>query len=165
MTPPPDAIDALNDRELAESALVSLDEAATRSEVVTRELIDLWRALGDRPFKWYIANTTGEALIRNSYSHPRNHIAEHFIERGDRPRGARLYEKTAAELRKAEAPGHTLGGALYNVARVRVAEGRHVEALALLEEAMPMRADLANLAAKDPDLAALRDDRRFQSLI
>lgn len=165
VTPPPEAIDEFNERELAEGAGVSLDEASKRSEAVALELLGLWRDIGDRPFKWYIANTTGEALIRNSYSHPRNHLAEHFIERGDRPRGSRLYEETAAELRKAEAPGHTLGAALYNVACVRVAEGRREEALALLEEAMPMRDDLRVLAANDRDLAALKDDPRFRSLL
>jgi hypothetical protein len=47
--------------------------------------------------------------------HPRNHLAEHYPERGDRTRGLEIYEETAGELRKADAPGHILGGAIYHV--------------------------------------------------
>ncbi len=121
--------------------------------------------MGDRPFKWYWANTTGEALIRISYFHPRNHLAEHFVEGGDRARGYRLYEESAAELRQASAPPHTLGPALYKLACARVAEGRLHEALSLLDEALPMRADIHASAADDPDLAALKDEPRFRAML
>jgi len=103
--------------------------------------MDMWKAMGDRPFTWYVARRTGEALIRNSYAHLRNHLAEHFIERGDRASGYRIYEESAIELRKGEAPGHILGPALYNVACARAGQGRADEALRLLEEALPMLAD------------------------
>jgi hypothetical protein len=162
---PPEDVDTFNAAELARGAGVSLGNAAEQSDVALTELIDLWKTMGDRPFTWYIARTTGEALIRNSYSHPRNHIAEHFIERGDPNPGYQLYEETAAELRKAGAPGHTLGGALFNLAGARVGQGRRHDALRLLEEAMPMRDDLRALAATDPDLEPLRDDPRFKAMV
>jgi len=162
---PPTEVDAFNAAELARSAGISLDTAASRADALLSDLIDLWATLGDRPFAWYVANTTGEALVRNSYFHPRNHLAEHYLERGDRSRGAEIYEETAGRLRRAEAPGHTLGPALYNLACARVAEGRVQEALDLLTDALPMRPDLASLAAKDPDLASLKSDPRFQAMI
>jgi tetratricopeptide (TPR) repeat protein len=68
-------------------------------------------------------------------------------------------------MRRAEAPAHLLGAALYNLAGVRTAQGRPEEALALLEEALPMRPDLNVGAATDPDLAPLRDSPRFHTLI
>src|SRR5436189_55507 len=104
-------------------------------------------------------------LIRNSYARPRNHLAEHFIERGDRASGYRIYEESAIELRKGEAPGHILGPALYNVACARAGQGRADEALRLLEEALPMRADIRGAAQEDPDLAPLKDDPRFQAIL
>ena len=165
VAPPPEDVDAFNAAELARGAGVSLGDAAARSDQALTELIDLWTTMGDRPFTWYIARTSGEALIRNSYAHPRNHIAEHFIERGDPDVGHQLYEETAAELRKAGAPGHTLGTAIYNVARARVSQGRHHDGLRLLEEAIPMRDDIRILAATDPDLAPLRDNRQFRTLV
>jgi len=162
---PPNDIDGFNDAALARGAGVSLTDAAASAGGLLEDLIDLWATMGERPFTWYVARTTGEALIRNSYVHPRNHISEHFIERGDPARGYRLYEETAAALRKADAPGHTLGAALYNLACARVAQGRHDEALRLLEEALPMRDDMRATAAKDRDLEPLRAEPRFQALL
>ena len=117
--PPPQDIDAFNAAKLAQDAGVPLADAARRSDQALLALIDMWKAMGDRPFTWYVARTTSEALIRNSYAHPRNYLAEHFIERGDRAGGYRIYEESAIELRKAEAPGHILGPASYNVACAR----------------------------------------------
>jgi hypothetical protein len=158
-------VDAFNAVQLARNAGVRLEEAARRADTLLGDLIDLWATLGDRPFSWYIAKTTGEALVRNSYAHPRNHLAEHFIERGDRARGYQMYEESAVALRQAEAPPMTLGTALYNLACARVSQRRHDEALRLLEEALPMRADIRAGAAGDPDLAPLRSDPRFRRII
>ena len=165
ITPPPQDIDAFNASKLAQDTGVPLAAAATRSDQSLETLIDMWKAIGDRPFAWYFATTNGEALIRNSYAHPRIHLAEHFIERGDQARGYQIYEESAAELRKAEAPGHILGPALYNLACARVGQGRLDEALRLLEEALPMRADIRAAAQKDKDLAPLRDDPRFEAMV
>lgn len=158
-------VDAFNAAELARSAGVSLEEAARRADTLLGDLIDLWATLGDRPFSWYIAKTTGEALVRNSYAHPRNHLAEHFIERGEPARGYQIYEESATSLRRAEVPPTTLGTALYNLACARVGQRRHDEALRLLQEALPMRADLRTGAEADARLAPLRIDPRFQRLL
>ena len=105
---PPENIDEFNNSELAQGAQVSLEEAANRADRTMGEVIDLWRTIGDRPFTWFTAKTTGEALIRNSYIHPRNHIREHFVERGARDRGDRISEETVAALRAADAPAHVM---------------------------------------------------------
>ena len=101
---PPADIDAFNAVELAGSAQISLEEAAARAHRLLADLIDLWATLGDRPFKWFTANTTGEALIRNSYVHPRRHLVEHYLERGDQSRGSEIREETLAELHRVDAP-------------------------------------------------------------
>jgi hypothetical protein len=101
---PPADIDAFNAVELARNAGISLEEAATRAGTLLGDLLDLWATLGDRPFSWFTAKTTGEALVRNSYIHPRRHLAEHYLERGDQSRGAELREDTMAELRRVGAP-------------------------------------------------------------
>ena len=101
---PPADIDGVNDAQLARDARISLDEAAAQAETRLADLVDLWATLGDRPFSWFTAKTIGEALVRNSYVHPRRHLAEHYVERGDAERGARLKSETLAELRRVGAP-------------------------------------------------------------
>ena len=155
-------IDALNDAELAQGAGVSLDEAAAAADEELRALIGLAEA--DRPFAWGPATTVAEALIRNSYIHPRNHMAAYLRENGDRPAADRMFEEAATELRALGAPPFSLGAALFNLAAVRVAQGRHDEALGLLEEAAPMRPDLSQAASSDAELAPLKGDPRFQEL-
>lgn len=162
---PPGDIDELNNSEMAGAAGVSLADATARSEALLTSLIVMWETMEDKPFKWYMADTTNEAVIRNSYVHPRIHLAEQFTERGDVARGQAILEETASEMRNAEAPAHILGAALYNLAGVRVAQGRNDDALALLEEALPMRTDLKAAAATDPDLAPLSESERFRSLV
>jgi DinB family protein len=165
VTPPPENVDELNDRELQQGRGVSLRDAAERADATLAELIELYRAVGEKRLKWYIAETTGEALVRHSYFHPRNHIGEHFIERGDRQRGRLIFEETVADLRAAEAPHHTLGPALVNLANVRIGDGQVDVALRLLGEGLPMRPDLRTAVANDPEFAPLKGDSRFQALI
>jgi hypothetical protein len=164
VNPPEGDIDELNDAEMAGADGVSLADAAARSDAALTSLIAMFETMGDRPFNWYTAETTAEALIRNSYIHPRIHLADQYVQRGAVARSRRLLEESASEMRRAEAPGHILGAALYNLAAVRVAQDRVEEALALLEEGLPMRRDLKAVAREDPDLASLRDSTRFRAL-
>jgi hypothetical protein len=101
---PPADIDAANAAQLARDARISLEEAATEAATRLGDLMDLWATSGNRPFAWFSAKTTGEALLRNSYIHPRRHLAEHYLERGDGSRAARLKEETMAELHRVGAP-------------------------------------------------------------
>jgi tetratricopeptide repeat protein len=157
-------IDELNDREMEGAAGVSLADAAARSDAALTSLIAMLETMGDVPFAWYSAATTAEAVVRNSYVHPRIHLAEQLLRRGDVARSQRLLEQSASEMRRADAPGHILGGVLYNLAGVRASQDRIEEALALLEEGLPMRQDLKAVARSDSDLALLRDSSRFRAV-
>ena len=112
---PPADIDAFNAVELANNARISLEAAASQAETLLADLIDLWATLGDRPFAWFTATTTGEALVRNSYIHPRRHLSEHYLERGDQSRGSAIREETLAELHRVGAPPSVLN--VWNVNR------------------------------------------------
>lgn len=101
---PPADIDGTNAAQLARDARISLEQAANEADTRLGDLIDLWATLGNRPFSWFTAKTTGEALLRNSYIHARRHLAEHYAERGDQSRAARIKEETTAELRRIDAP-------------------------------------------------------------
>jgi hypothetical protein len=164
-TAPPESIDEVNDAELASGIGTPLADAAARSKKLLTELIALAGELGDRPFKWFTANTTGEALLRNSYVHPRNHIGEYMKENGDDAAFQRLVEEGASKMRAIGAPVHILGATLYNLAAVRVAQGRTDDALTLLEETLPMRPDARLVAATDHDFEPLRENARFKAVI
>jgi tetratricopeptide (TPR) repeat protein len=163
--PPTGKIDEFNDAELATGSGLSLADAAAESDAAFADLLELWLRLGDRPFSWYMATTTAEALLRNSYSHPRIHLAGYHLDRGDTRRGHEIFEEAAAELRRVEATPHILGAALCNLAGARVAQGRFDEALNLLEEALPMRTDLVPYVGTDADFEKLRDSAGFRTLI
>jgi hypothetical protein len=163
--PPSGDIDEFNDAAMAGAAGVSLADAAARADAALTSIIAMLETRGDEPFKWYTAETSTEAVVRNSYIHPRIHLADQFQERGDVIRRNALLEESASEMRRVEAPGHILGAAVYNVAGIRATQGRIDEALGLLEEAIPMREDLKAGAAADPDLASLRESPRFRALI
>jgi len=161
---PPGNIDELNDAEMVGSAGVALADAAARSDAALTSIIAMWETMGDQPFKWYVAETIGEAILRNSYLHPRVHLADQFLERGEAERSHQLTEETANELREVDAPGRVLGAALYNLAAVRAAQLRNDEALELLEESLAMREDLKPAAASDENFASLQGDSRFRAL-
>jgi len=163
--PPPENIDEVNDAEVASGLGVSLSDISERSDMLLASLIALSEQLGERPFKWFTARTTTEALLRNSYLHPRNHIVEYLNENGDQAGAHRLVEEAVSEMRGVSAPPVALGAALYNLAGVRAKQGRLDEAIDLLKEALPMREDMKAAAPTDPDLAPLRDDARFKEMV
>jgi tetratricopeptide (TPR) repeat protein len=166
-TPPPpiEQQDELNDAEIANGIGTPLSDAAARSDHLFGEIIELFTKVGDQPFQWYRNRTTTEAVLANSYTHPRKHIYEYLRENGDPDHAYELLEDAAVDLRAASAPPIALGAAIYNLACVRCHQGRLDEAIELLGEALPLRPDMKEKALSDSDLAAVHDDPRFQELV
>jgi len=162
---PPANIDEFNETELAQGIGTPLTDAAARADHLLAEIIDLYEKVGERPIDWSLSKTTSEAVLRNSFTHPRTHIAGYYRENGELDRAKRVTEDTVDELLAADAPHVVLGAALYNLAVVRAGEGRSDDALALLKQAFPMRPDIKTAAAEDSDLAPLRENARFQDLL
>jgi hypothetical protein len=163
--PPPGNIDEFNDAELASGIGTPLADVAGRSDKLLAELIALSDELGDRPFKWFAGNTIAEAVLRNSYTHPRLHIFEYWRENGDPDRGHQLFEEAVSDMREISAPPVVMATVVYYLACTRVAQDRLDEALELLVEAFPMRPDLKEGATRDPDLEPLYDNPAFKALV
>jgi hypothetical protein len=163
--PPPGNVDDVNDAELASGIGTPLADAAARSDKLFGEIIELYGKLGDRPIEWNTAKTTTEAVLRNSYIHPRNHMTAYRKENGDADGARRLTEEGAAQMREAGAPPLILGSAIYNLACARANQEQKNEALELLGEALQLRPDLKPTAAEDPELLSLREDPGFQALL
>ena len=162
---PPRDVDELNNAELPEGIGTPLTDAAARSDRLLGEIIDLYLRLGERPFEWYAADNTTDAVLRNSYSHPRLHLSEYWKENGFLDRSVRLWEEALTDLRTAAAPPRFIANAQYNLACIRVPQGKLDEALKLLEEALPASEVLKAAAPTDTDLAPLYGDPRFQELV
>jgi uncharacterized Ntn-hydrolase superfamily protein len=70
-----------------------------------------------------------------------------------------------AAQERAAALGPRNGEVLYDLAVIRLANGKRAEALAALREALAANPKLKAQAAKDEDVAALRSDPAFQRLV
>jgi hypothetical protein len=161
----PPNTDEFNDAELVRGIGTPLADAASRADHLLTELIDLYDKVGEQPVEWGISKNTTEAVLRNSYTHPRVHIYEYLVENGVTEAARQLFEDAVPDMRAAHAPPLVMGTVLYNLATVRAQEGKKDDAIELLREAIPMRPDLKKLALDDADMGDLREDPRFQELV
>jgi tetratricopeptide (TPR) repeat protein len=162
---PPGNSDEINDAELPNGIGTPLADAAARSDHLLAEIIGLYEKLGDRPFQWHRWTTTTDAVLGNSYTHPRLHIYQYMRENGDAERALQLLEDTAGEMREASSNPTVHATAAYNLACVRAQQGKLDDALEQLRAALEVRSDMKPNARQDSDLALLRDDPRFQELV
>lgn len=163
--PPLEQQDEFNDAELANGIGTPLADAAARSDHLLAEIIGLYEKLGDRPFQWYRWSTTTDAVLGNSYTHPRTHMFEYLLENGDPEAACRLFVDALPEILAATETPAVQAVAHYNVACARAVQGRVDEALGELKEAFAKRPELRAHAMQDSDLSALRDNPRFQEMV
>ena len=166
-TPPPprEQVDELNEGELTHGIGTPLSDAAARSDHLLGEIIELYQRVGDQPFEWYRWKTTTDAVLGNSYTHPRIHMYEYLRENGLDEQANRLLEDAAPEMKQASSNPLVHGAAAYNLACVRADQGRADEAIELLTYALELRPDMKEEAPKDPDLEPLWTDQRFKKLV
>jgi hypothetical protein len=162
--PPPEDVEEVNDAELPNGIGTPLADAAARSDRLLGEIIELYEKVGERSFQWYASNNTTEAVLRNSYMHPRTHMFEYFRDNGEQDRANQLFEDEFSDM-QAIAPPAIATAARYNLACARTHQGRTEEALLLLQEVFAARPEMKPSAAADPDLAPLQGDPRFQELV
>ena len=163
--PPLEQQDELNDAELANGIGTPLADAAARSDHLLAEIIALYEKLGERPLRWYRWENTTDAVLGNSYTHPRNHIFEYLRENGDVEGAWRLVGAAVPEMLAASENPAVHATAHYNLACALVLRGTLDAAISELEEVFRLRPELKAHAAQDSDLGALRDDSRFQELV
>jgi hypothetical protein len=96
--------DQINDAELASGIGTPLTDAAARSSQLLTEIVELLPRVGDRTINWFGERTVSDAVLRNSYSHPRLHICDYMLENGDSEGARKLLDDGLAELRELSAP-------------------------------------------------------------
>lgn len=79
--------------------------------------------------------------------------------------GTKEYDKAVAELERLREETPDDGGVLYNLACAESLSGKRKQAIEHLRHAVEVDADFNELAAKDSDFDAIRDDPEFASAI
>jgi hypothetical protein len=164
-SPPPANVDEVNDAEIANGIGTPLADASARSDHLLGEIIELYGKVGHRPLEWYRWKTTTEAVIGNSYLHPRSHLYEYLKENGETDLANRLFEDAVTDLADMKGVPMLHATVVYNLACARANQGRLDEALAAVQLAISLRPDIKGWAPTDEDLRPLWDDARFKRLV
>lgn len=98
--------DEINDAELANGIGTPLGDAAGRASRLLTEIVDLLAKVGDRPVNWFGEHAATEAVLRNSYTHPRRHICDYMLENGEADAARKLRDDGLSELRAIAAPDY-----------------------------------------------------------
>lgn len=98
--------DAINDSELPIGIGTPLADAAARSSQLLSAIIELLPKVGDRTVNWFGEKSVSDAVLRNSYSHPRRHICDYMLENGDKDAARKLLDDALAEMRALAAPDY-----------------------------------------------------------
>src|SRR5579864_854229 len=86
--------DDVNDREIPTGGDLPLGQTSVRADQSLGELMALYTSLGEREFRWTQTFTTGDAIVRNSFFHPRVHIGAYWQENRGERRAHPLLENT-----------------------------------------------------------------------
>ena len=98
--------DEINDAELASGIGTPLADAAARSDRLLSEIIELLPKVGERGVNWFGKRSVTDAVLRNSYTHPRRHICDYMLENGDADAAHKLRDDGLNELRALSAPDY-----------------------------------------------------------
>jgi len=100
----------------------------------------------------------------DSYAHVFEHIAKLYMKQGQKDKAIKV-QQSAAERQVAYDPSpRSRGTTLYNLACFFALNDQPEEAVNYLEQAFPLRPDLAEFSKQDSDLDSLRDLPAYQAL-
>jgi len=99
-------------------------------------------------------------VIVRGFWHPAGHLGEYYARHGQAGQAVALAEHAVTAAGYLGAPAQARGMASYNLACAYAAAGQLGAAAAAVQAAVALNADLRANAARDPDLAAVRDSGR-----
>lgn len=100
-------------------------------------------------------------IIVRGFWHPAGHLGEYHVRHGRAGQAVALGEHAVAAADYLGAPAQARGMASYNLACAFAAAGQIGAATAAVDAAVALNADLRANAARDPDLAAVRDSGKL----
>jgi hypothetical protein len=96
-------------------------------------------------------------IVVRGFWHPSGHLGEYYLAHGQPDRAVALAEQAVATAAYLGAPGEARGMASYNLACAAARAGLTDQAVAALREAISLNPAVRANAARDPDLATLRE--------
>lgn len=154
----------------AELSAQPADSVARDSWRVSGELLEEVRAatsddlLDPSRHPWLRGRQLWLQVIVRGFWHPAGHLGEYYLSHGQAERAVALAEEAVALTTSAGAPDQARGMASYNLACAMAGGGLLDDAAAAVTEAIALNPDVAANAARDPDLASLRDSGRMTAL-
>jgi hypothetical protein len=97
--------------------------------------------------------------------HPLGHLGEYYLAHGQSGRAVSLAADAVATAASVGAPAMARGMASYNLACAQAGAGEPDAAVVTLTEAITLNPDVRANAARDPDLAGLRDSGQLTALL
>jgi hypothetical protein len=153
----PGDVEAENEAHLARDRKAPTQQLITEWEGSWDKMLAVLKSCSDKDLRrepdWYGAKTVGVAILRNSYTHPGDHLVDFWLDRGDRNRAASLCEDlggVAGEF--ADQHPRFPGASLFYRGLALALRGEAQPAIEAFKEAVKDRPDIA---------LALRDDSRL----
>jgi hypothetical protein len=171
-TPPTfTAIDHTSETTYRAFAEMSRAVVAEESRRTTDALVDLLLALPDADLidpdrhAWLHGRPLWLGTVVRSFWHPLGHAGDWYIANGMSDRGLALRQRAVATADYLQAPDMSRGMAWFSLACTYAAAGTNEAAVEALEHAAGLNSDFRSRIATEPDLQALREDRRVAALI
>ncbi len=104
-------------------------------------------------------------VVVRGFWHPTGHLGDYYLDHGQPDRAVALAEHAVAAAGYLDAPAPARGMACYNLACAQARAGLLDDAAAALTAAVALNPDVRANAARDTDLAAVRDSGRATALL
>jgi hypothetical protein len=147
------------------------DAVVAESRQVTAALLDGARALSDEDLldparhPWLRGRTLWLQVVVRGFWHPTGHVADYYLRHGRPERAVALHEQALGTVRYLDAPDQAAGMAAYSLACAQSVSGLTADSARTLGEAIALNPDVRANAARDPDLAGLRDSGRLARIL
>ena len=145
--------DVLKALERAHGELVEQTRAMLEDDLVDAER-----------FPWQEGRPLWRSIVGSGCSHPVQHLAQLYLERGERDDATRIQETAAEWLASLDDSPGWQGVTIYNLACHYALCGEREKAIAKLGEALQLNPDLVEWSKQDPDLASIREEPAYRSL-
>lgn len=148
------------------AAAVASDSWQAAGELVTEvRLVSAEDLLDPGRHAWLRGRKLWLQIIVRGFWHPTGHLGEYYLKHGLPERAVALARHAVTTAGYLRAPESAQGMACYNLACAQAGAGLVPEAAGAVREAISLNPDLQANAARDPDLAAVRDGGRLTDLL